>query len=390
MGTPVDNEGPHLRVMFFECGEFGGSVRSLANMLRGLSDLGCEVGLISHFRRTGPVDLGSLECVHKNYCLDLPARVRPTPDMTVRTLGIPHFTRFGLRYLWLAFRALIRLRPQIVYLNNGPGNIPAIIAARMLRIPVVCHLRSITKLSSVYRFCFPFVQRFITLTQFGQCFYQEQGIPTEKIFQLYDPIDVAEFDRKSEVRMDSPKMADGAIYVVQVGTLREHKRPDLAIEAFILAKSESPNLKLILAGDGPMRNELEQMVRKHGFNDSVIFLGRCGQIPALLKRCHIGMLLSRNEGLGLVFLEYMAARLSVVTWAMPVIDELVKDNQNGLVVPEPSAEAIAQALVRLCHSSELRAKMGKAGREFVTSGQFSPESHVQKIHSILKDVAQFS
>jgi phosphatidylinositol alpha-1,6-mannosyltransferase len=94
--------------------------------------------------------------------------------------------------------------------------------------------------------------------------------------------------------------------------------------------------------------------------------------------------------MGLVFLEYMAARLSVVTWAMPGIDELVLNNQNGLVVPEPSAEAIAQALVKLCHSPELRAKMGQAGREFVTDGQFNPESHVQKIHSILKDVAQFS
>jgi glycosyltransferase involved in cell wall biosynthesis len=185
-------------------------------------------------------------------------------------------------------------------------------------------------------------------------------------------------------------MADGSIYVVQVGALREHKRPDLAIEAFMLAKSEIPNLKLILAGDGPMRSELEQMVKKHGFNDSVIFLGQCCQIPALLKRCHIGMLLSRNEGLGLVFLEYMAARLPVVTWAMPVIDELVKNDQNGLVVPEPTPGAISQALVKLCRSPELRAKMGKAGREFVTSGQFSVESHVQRIHGILTEIAQRS
>ena len=80
----------------------------------------------------------------------------------------------------------------------------------------------------------------------------------------------------------------------------------------------------------------------------------------------------------------------MLTWAMPGINELVKDNENGLVVPEPTPQAISRVLVKLCRSPELRAKMGKAGREFVTSDQFNPESHVQRIHSILKDVAQFS
>jgi len=231
------------------------------------------------------------------------------------------------------------------------------------------------------------IQHFVALNKWGRQFHHDQGIPLNKISQIYNPIDIAEFDRKSGDSMDGPMMDDDSIYVVQIGSLREHKRPDLAIEAFMLAKSEIPNLKLILAGDGPMRNELEQMVKKHGFNDSVIFLGQCSQIPAFLKQCHIGMHLSRNEGMGLVFLEYMAARLPVVTWAMPGIDELVRDNQNGLVVPEPSADSISQALVKLCRSLELREKMGQAGREFVTSEQFDPESHVRRIHDILMDIA---
>ena len=388
MGNKVKKRSSHLRVMFFECGEFGGSVLSLANLLRGLSDLGCEVGFISHFRRTGP-DLGSLECVHEKYFLDLPARVRPRPELMSRTLGIPHFTRFGLRYLCFAFRALIRFRPQIVYLNNGPGNIPAIIAAKMLRIPIVCHIRSVINFRPAHRFFVHQIRQFIALTKWGRRFYHDQGIPLDKISQIYNPIDLTEFDRKSGEGMDGPMIDDGAIYVVQVGTLREHKCPDLAIESLILAKREIPNLKLILAGDGPMRNELEQMVKKHGFNDSVIFLGHCDQIPSLLKRCQIGMLLSRREGQGYCFLEYMAARLPIVTWAMPGIgDELVLNNQNGLVVPEPSPEAIAQTLVKLCRSPELREKMGQAGREVVTSEKFDPESHVRRIHGILTDVAQ--
>jgi hypothetical protein len=191
MGTKVDKQSTRLRVMFFECGEFGGSVRSLAIMLRGLSDLGCEVGLVSHFRRTGPMDLGSLECIHEKYFLDQPARVYPRLDVTSRTFGIPHFTRLGLRYLCLAFRALIRFRPQIVYLNNGPGDIPAVIAARILRIPIVCHLRSIFDFGPAHRFGVPQIRQFIVLTKWGRLFYHDQGIPLDKISQIYNPIDLA-------------------------------------------------------------------------------------------------------------------------------------------------------------------------------------------------------
>lgn len=392
MGTCVENKRPRLRVMFFECGEFGGSVRSLANMLRGLNDLGCELGLVSHFRQTGPVNLGLFEDVHEKYFLNLPARVRPRPDVASRMIGIPYFTRFGLRYLYIALRALIRFRPKVAYLNNGPSeHLPAVIAAEILGIPLVCHLRSITRFSIADKFCLPRIRQFIVLTEWGHRFYHDQGIPLDKISQIYNPIDVADFDRTSEDYMYGSLIQNRNINVIQVGALTEHKQPDLAIESLKLARREVPNLRLILAGDGPMRNELEHKVRKDGLNDYVIFLGQCDQIPALLKRCHIGMFLSRSEGQGYCFLEYMTARLPVVTWAMPGIgDELIKDNQNGLVVPELSPEAIAQALVNLCRSPELRAKMGKAGREFVNNGQFNPKSHIQRIHSILTDIAQHS
>lgn len=389
MGTNVDTRFSRLRIMFFEGGEFGGSVRSLANLLRGLVDLGCEAGFVSHFRRTGPVDLGSLECVQKNYCLDLPSRVRPRPDIISRVLGIPYLTRFGLRYLFLAFYALIKFRPQIAYLNNNPGgHLPVVIAAKVLGIPLVCHLRGIRNFSLADKLCATRIEQFIALTKSVRRFYHDQGIQRDKISQIYNPFNIIDFDKASNNKLDGLIIEDGSIYVIQVGALTEHKRPDLAIESLILAKKEIPNLKLVLAGDGPIRGKLEQMVGKHGLDDSVIFLGQCDHIPALLKRCHIGLLVSCSEGQGYCFMEYMAGRLPVVTWAMPGIgDELVVDSQNGLVVSEPSPQAIARALVQLCHSPELRAKMGQAGREFIATKRFSSASHVRRIHSILMRLA---
>ncbi|MDX9880289.1 MAG: glycosyltransferase family 4 protein [Sedimentisphaerales bacterium] len=377
-----------LRVIFFEGGEYGGSVKSLAEMARGLAGLGCEISLFSQYRQTGPEDLGSLDFIREKYFLDQPPEVRPRPDVTSRSLGIPYLSRFGWRYLYLAFCAMRRSKPHVIYLNNGPGeHLPVVLAARMLGIPVVSHLRGTWCFSPPDRFCVPLVCRYIALTQYGTLFFHEQGIPMSKLTQVYNPFDVAEFDRRSMCSTKALLAEGSAIRVVQVGTLRKHKRPDLAIEAFLLAKKVVPNLKLILAGSGPMRDALEQRVRGRRIADSILFTGPCESIPALLRQCHIGLLLSRSEGQPNSVMEYMAAGLPVVATAIGGIDELVTHNQSGLIVSAPSPEEISACIVKLCDSPEMRVSMGTAGRRKITSSVFSPGLHLQAIYEMLQEIA---
>ena len=376
-----------LRIMFFECGEFGGSVRCQGDMIEGLSALGCEIGLVSHYRKTGPVDLDSLDCIQRRYCLDLPAQVRPRPDVATRTFGIPHPTRFGMRYFRLAWRAIREFRPDVVYLNNGPGtHLPALTAARMLRVPVVCHLRMMSPLGPIDRFCLPRIKQFITLTRYGRLFYADQGIPSDKLLQLYDPFSVDEFDARTAEPHTGPVTRDGTVYVVQVGALRELKRPELAIEAFSIARRECPELKLVLAGDGPMRDCLETLILDRRLQGVVHLVGQCDNIAALLSRCHIGLHLSRSEGMGLILLEFKAAGLPIVTWNHPVMVEMVENGKCGIVTDGARSQVIAQALVTLCKSPELRKKMGQAGRRSVVDGRFSPGSHALRLRDMLTEV----
>jgi len=280
---------------------------------------------------------------------------------------------------------LKEFKPDVAYLNTGmASHIPAILAARLSRIPVVSHLRGINRLSSLDRLCVLLTQRFITLTRWGLQFYYEQGIPRKKLCQMYNPFDVTEFDRRSVEPVRNVLLEDGALYVIQVGSLREHKRPDLAIEAFKLAKRVVPNLKLILAGSGPLHDALREKVTTERLVESVQLIGQSQCIPALLKRCHIGLSVSRSEGQGHCFLEYMAAGSPVVSWAMPGIgDEIVTNNLHGMILPTPSPKAIADALVALCNSPQLRAAFGEAGRKTMAGRQYDPESHIQRIHETL-------
>lgn len=372
-----------IRVMFFEGGENGGSVLSLAKLLEGLSRHGCDVGLVSYFRRTSPVDLFSLGCVKTSYCLDAPARVRPRPEVSRRTLGIPHPTAFGMQYLRVSLKALVRYRPHVAYLNNGVrDHLPALTAAKLLRIPVVSHLRGSERLTWADRRGSRYVDHFIVLTEWGRIFYHSQGIPLEKLTQLYNPICTSTFDHRAKERLAIP-LKDDSIYVIQTGKLSVHKRPDLAIEAFTCAQRECPKLRLILAGDGPMRGDLEQLVADRGLGDRVLLIGHCRQIPGLLRRCHIGLHCSRSEGQANSVMESMAATLPVVAWNHPAMVEFVKNGKTGLIASKPTAEAIGRALVALYTSPELRKRMGYAGREYVTSNRFSSAMYIPKLRKIL-------
>jgi glycosyltransferase involved in cell wall biosynthesis len=377
-----------IRVLFFESGHLGGSIKSLSSLLRGLGGLNCDLAFVSWYRETGPVDIFSLDFVESTDSLNVSPGKRPV--LNTRTFGIPHPTGLGIRYFPIAWKALSKFRPDIAYLNNGiQPHFPALLAARLKGVPIVAHLRGARHLTMWEKPLIRYVDRFITLTKWGREFYCSEGIPAEKLHQLYNPIDLAAFDTRLN---ETPSFAleDGPIYAIQIGALKEPKRPALAIEALALARAECPNLQLVLAGEGPARPALERLIVDKRLAGSVHLLGHCNQIPALLARCHIGLLVSRPdyEGMGNVILESMAARLPFITWDSPVMKELVEDGATGLVAKDDSPAEIAKALVTLYKARDLRQVMGGAGREWVASGHFDPRSYIQGVRQVLEGVLQ--
>ena len=146
------------------------------------------------------------------------------------------------------------------------------------------------------------------------------------------------------------------------------------------------NARDVLAGDGPMRTEREELIARRALVDCVYLVGYCSQIPAILRKCHVGLLVSRSEGHPGCVMEYMAAGLPVVTWAMPGISEVVADREAGFVLKDATPEAIAGTLVQLCQSPELRKKMGQAGRCSVADGRFCPNSYTLRVLDMLTEV----
>ncbi|MDD2237194.1 MAG: glycosyltransferase [Kiritimatiellae bacterium] len=130
-------------------------------------------------------------------------------------------------------------------------------------------------------------------------------------------------------------------------------------------RSSVLGLKLFLVGDGMERKRLEKMVFELKIGENVHFLGERSDISAILNQMDVGVLIPKsNEGLSNSILEYMAAGLPVVCSDCGGNAELVKQGENGFVVPISDEKGVFFALKEL-ESAEKREKMGKNGRKRV-------------------------
>ena len=151
-----------------------------------------------------------------------------------------------------------------------------------------------------------------------------------------------------------------------VGRVAHEKNIGFLLEAIEVARTELPNILLLIAGEGPALAQLRQRVADHGLSQNVQFIGyldRTTELPACYAAADVFVFASRTETQGLVLLEAMAAGLPVVALAeMGTLDIL--GARRGALVPDDHPDAFAQALLRLLGDPALRARLSAAARAY--------------------------
>ena len=164
-------------------------------------------------------------------------------------------------------------------------------------------------------------------------------------------------------------LGDENIVVAGVGRLIPVKGFEYLVDAHAAALASVHELRLVLVGDGDGRRGLEERIRKLGVSDTVVLAGAAAhsEVPAFMAAADIVAVPSvcyggYVDGLPNVALEAMAAGKPVVGSRVGGIPELVREDENGLLVPEKDAGALADALVTLARDPALRARLGAGGR----------------------------
>ena len=194
------------------------------------------------------------------------------------------------------------------------------------------------------------------------------GIKSDKIHILSNVIDLVEFDKQGKAA-ELPACTKNRICAFAIARLVHAKRLDRFLRAIALSRREIEDLTGIIVGDGPERSNLEAMAADLGLlPDGVMFLGKRNDVPALLRRTDLFVLTSDHEGCPNVILEAMAAGVPVVTTPAGDADVLVQEGATGYVVPFNDVERLAERIIHLARSPELRKRLGEAGRREVKRG----------------------
>jgi glycosyltransferase involved in cell wall biosynthesis len=278
------------------------------------------------------------------------------PDVFHAHLSWPLACRHGVLAAWLARRPAIVGTAQLYTEPHG---------VRRARL----RLRPLRRIIAVSR-------------EVETKYVRHLGIPARKLSVVPNgipaPARIPEPD--PALRM---KLLEGrsGFLVLTLARLHEQKgHADL-----LAAAAQVPDATFVLAGDGPLRGELEQRARQLGVAGRCVFLGHRRDVPALLAAADVFVLPSLYEGLPVSVLEAMAAGRPVVATAIGGTDEAVRDEVTGLLVPPHDPAALAAAIGRLRADPALARRLAAAGRDRVER-EFSSEATALRVMEIYDEV----
>lgn len=172
---------------------------------------------------------------------------------------------------------------------------------------------------------------------------------------IYNPVDVDKFYKDNENHEE--------ICLITAGRISKQKNQKLLIDAIKLLCQEYQNLSLRILGDGPLRDELENYVQSNGLDNVIHFEGNVANVEKYFSKSDIFVLSSSYEGLPLVILEAMAAKLPIVSTNVGGIKDIVTN--NGLLVEAENMDALVNALGKVIEDKSLREELGNNSFENV-------------------------
>ncbi|MEO0631115.1 MAG: glycosyltransferase, partial [Planctomycetota bacterium] len=182
----------------------------------------------------------------------------------------------------------------------------------------------------------------------------------------------------------TPPPAPPPFTIVTVGRLHPSKGHDDLIRAVASLRDNGRDVTLALLGEGPQRQELEQLAQSLGLGDAVEFTGSVPEheVRARLEAAYAFVGASHAEPLGVVYIEAMALSVPTIGTDAKGPKEIIADGESGLLVPPKDHAALAAAIARLIDDPHLAAKLGKAGRARVIE-QYDSRIGAKVVHDAI-------
>lgn len=230
---------------------------------------------------------------------------------------------------------------------------PVVIADLKDPAPVKAALRLLD------RYTLRAADRVVAICEHGRQALLQDGCPGHKLSVIYNGVDPARFGPEAAPEADLRAWAGGDLLIGMCAQMTPVKRHDLLLAALARGRAQGRRWRVVLAGDGPRRGELERMAGELGVAEAVRMLGFVHRTEAVYAACDLVVLPSDREGFPLTLMEAMSCGRAVAASDAGGTAELIED--CGLLLTRGTAGELYQALVRL-EDPALRARLGQAGR----------------------------
>jgi glycosyltransferase involved in cell wall biosynthesis len=295
---------------------------------------------------------------------------RRMDEAGVRYFGLGRRSSTDL-YRWLPLsRILRRERVDVLHAHMFGSNAWGTVIGRLARVPViVAHehtwsyegrpLRRLVDREVIGRGSTVFIA---VSRDDRRKMIEIEGVNPKKILHVPNGIAPPPPPSGADVRSELGIPA-GAPVIGTVSVLRPQKALDGFIRASAQLLRDNPDLRVLLAGDGPLRGELTELVDSLGAADRLMMLGYRSDAPDVMAALDVAVSSSAFEGSPLAVMEYMEAARPIVATRVGGVPDLIEDGVNGLLVEPGDVPALAGAIRRLLDDPDAARRMGEAARE---------------------------
>lgn len=291
----------------------------------------------------------------------------------LRFLGFTPRSEFDVQAAWRVGSVIADLRPDVVHAHDPMAVSLVAMALQMAGHdrprPLVVAARRVDfhlKRHAFSKWKYGHVDVFIAASHLIASILEDDGITRDRIEVVHDGVDIGHIDRQARVDAHAAFfLPHGAPIAANVAALAAHKGQRHLVDAAAELVREMPDARVVIIGEGELRETLQHQIATLGLDRHVILPGFRHDVLGLLKSVDLFVMSSVTEGLGSATLEAMACGLAVVGTRAGGIPEAVSHGETGLLVPPRDDHALAQAIVTLLGDADLRRQMGRAGRERV-------------------------
>jgi glycosyltransferase involved in cell wall biosynthesis len=261
--------------------------------------------------------------------------------------------------------------PDIVHLHSRRGaDLLGGIAGRLAGARVV-HSRRVDNPESpfIVRLKYRLYDRVITISDGIYQVLLQEGVKADRLRCVRSAVSPGSFKETCDRTwfLETFSLDDDVVVMGVIAQLIPRKGHRYLFQAMPDLLGDFPRLKLLIFGKGALEQELKQQVSSMGLTEHVAFAGFRTDLPRILPCLDLVVHPALMEGLGISLLQAAGAGVPIVAVNAGGMPEIVREGENGVLVPPGDSRSLSEAISRLLSDTEMRRGMGEAGKKLVAA-----------------------